>query len=230
MCTLYYGPASNTGYYISIDEAQDLAPAEFRLLRLVLGDRSVFNLYGDVNQSIYEYKGISDWNEVSEIIPSNTYFLNENYRNTRQITDYCNREFGAEVTAIGLNGADVIMEAFSTALNRIEDLHGAFPRYRLAIIYKRGLEGLASVLDESLKTRHVYDAVDPGAISIITVEEAKGLEFDAVLVVENYMNVNERYISYTRALDNLILTDLPQLSFASAPEDESCDVSPEIEK
>lgn len=230
LCTLYYGAASNTGYYISIDEAQDLAPAEFRLLRLVLGDKAVFNLYGDVNQSIYEYKGISDWNEVSEIIPSNTYFLNENYRNTRQITDYCNREFGAEVTAIGLNGADVIKEDFSTALDRIEDLHGAFPGYRLAIIYKRGLEGLAPVLDESLKTRHVYDAVDPRAISIITVEEAKGLEFDAVLVVENYMNVNERYISYTRALDNLILTDLPQLSFASAPEDESRDVSPGMEK
>ena len=166
-------------------------------------------MYGDVNQSIYEYKGISDWNEVSEIIPSNTYFLNENYRNTRQITEYCNREFGADVTAIGLNGADVNRFVLSDALNKMEELYRAFPGYRLAIIYKSGLEGLASVLDESLKTQHVYNAVDPKAISIITVEEAKGLEFDAVLVVENYMNINERYIAYTRSLDNLMISEMP---------------------
>ena len=209
LCALYYGTANNAGNYVSIDEAQDLAIAEFRLLKLVLGDKSVFNLYGDVNQSVYEYKGIADWKEVSEIIPSNTCFLNENYRNTLQITEYCNREFDADITAIGLRGAEVEKIPLSAALAKLEELHKAFPGYRLAIICKRGLEGLVSVLDEGLRSPHVYGTVDPNAISIITVEEAKGLEFDAVLVIENQLNGNERYIAYTRALDNLMISALP---------------------
>ncbi len=52
-------------------------------------------------------------------------------------------------------------------------------------------------------------------VSVITIEEAKGLEFDAVLVVDNYMNINEKYVAYTRALDNLIITTLLQASFTT---------------
>lgn len=52
---------------MNIDEAQDFAPSELQLLKKLLGNRVVFNLYGDVNQSIYEYKGIIDWSDLGEI-------------------------------------------------------------------------------------------------------------------------------------------------------------------
>ena len=53
--------------FLNIDEAQDLSVAEYKLLRLILGSRCVFNLYGDINQLVYSYKGITDWEELSEI-------------------------------------------------------------------------------------------------------------------------------------------------------------------
>ena len=37
----------------------------------------------------------------------------------------------------------------------------------------------------------------------MSVEDAKGLEFDKVYVLERNMSKNERYISYTRALQDL---------------------------
>ena len=40
-------------------------------------------------------------------------------------------------------------------------------------------------------------------ISVLTVENAKGLEFETVAVACEGMAVNELYIAYTRALDNL---------------------------
>lgn len=44
-----------------------------------------------------------------------------------------------------------------------------------------------------------------GKISVLTVEQAKGLEFDCVYVYDKYMNKNEKYISYTRALKKLVV-------------------------
>lgn len=207
LCSLYYGTVESSKYYINIDEAQDFAKVEYELLRKVVGNKAVFNLYGDVNQSIYEYKGISDWDEVKGVVQDNVYLLNENYRNTKQITDYCNAEFGAEVVAIGLNGADVLYKDFDDAINLLKDLYKENPDMRAAIIYRRGLNGIETELRKR-KLRCVFHTIEERGISVITVEEAKGLEFGAVVVVDNDMTGNESYISYTRALDNLIITSL----------------------
>lgn len=207
LCNLYYGAIGSSKYYINIDEAQDFAKVEYELLHNVVGDNTVFNLYGDVNQSIYEYKGISDWDEIDGIVQDNVYLLNENYRNTKQITDYCNEEFGAEVVAIGLNGSDVYHKSFDEAVQELKEICKASPDTRAAIIYRRGLSGL----DSAIKKRNlkcVFNTIAENGISVVTVEEAKGLEFGAVIVVDNNMNINESYIAYTRALDNLIITSL----------------------
>ena len=50
------------------------------------------------------------------------------------------------------------------------------------------------------------DAVDDNKISVITVEMAKGLEFEKVVVITDGMTINEKYISFTRALDKLSIT------------------------
>lgn len=207
---LYYGSANNIGYYINVDEAQDLSPSEYMLLKRILGNKTVFNLYGDVNQSIYEYKGISDWDEISEIITKNVYFLNENYRNTIEITNYCNKEFSAEVIAVGLSGNKVKCENLNDALTIIKEIHANNPEIRTAIIYKQGLSELREEIEKKLKNNAAFDIIEQKSISVITVEEAKGLEFDAVLVIKNDMTVNEQYISFTRALDNLIVSKLEQ--------------------
>ncbi|MBO4580175.1 MAG: AAA family ATPase [Clostridiales bacterium] len=216
-CEKYYGSSNNSTYYINIDEAQDLAPVEYQLLQRVLGSKTVFNLYGDVNQAVYEYKGISDWEEIRYVTGGNVYFLNENYRNTLQITEYCNEVFDANVTAIGLMGDEVTRIDLEDALREIERIHKKNPEYRIAIIYRRGLDGLQEVIKRA-KMECVFNEVESSSISVITVEEAKGLEFEAVLVVDNYMTENEMYISYTRALENLIITTLAGSEFAnSAP-------------
>ena len=44
---------------------------------------------------------------------------------------------------------------------------------------------------------------DPTKISIMYIDEVKGIEFDKVYAVDSGMDNNERYIAYTRALDNL---------------------------
>ncbi len=217
---VYYGSSDNVTYYINIDEAQDLALTEYRLIHNILGYKTVFNLYGDVNQAVYEYKGISDWAEVDELTSGKVYLLNENYRNTQQITEYCNDRFDADVTPIGLSGEKVLrFENSDKAFKELIKIHKDNPDYRIAIIYRRGVEGLAEIVKEK-NLECVFNEVDPDVVSVITVEEAKGLEFEAVMVVDNYMTDNELYISYTRALDNLILTTLYHSAFVTNVDEE----------
>lgn len=81
--------------------------------------------------------------------------------------------------------------------------------------HKRGVEGILDELTPLLPSIHVgYLSNNTNAISCLTVEECKGLEFDAALVVTNEMSVNEKYIAYTRALDHLILTSSKNAVFS----------------
>ena len=40
-----------------------------------------------------------------------------------------------------------------------------------------------------------------------TIEQVKGIEFDSVIVFEDKMTKNEKYIAYTRALNNLYIVN-----------------------
>lgn len=223
LASLYYGSGANIGYYVNIDEAQDLSVSEYKLLRSMLGNKAVFNLYGDVNQSVYEYKGISDWDEIADTISDNVYFLNENYRNTVEITNYCNEKFEAEVTAVGLSGDNVVNDSFEACLDAIVTIHKNDPAKRAAIIYRRGLSNVERLLSSQKDCDFTYNAISDSKISVITVEEAKGLEFDAVMVIENYMSINEQYVSYTRALDQLFITSIENSRFDDSVEEEIAD-------
>lgn len=210
-CTLYYDESIKREYFICIDEAQDLAKTEYLLLRKLLGNSSTFNIYGDVNQQIYEYKEMNGWEDLADIISPNVYCINENYRNTQQITDYCNKSFGAGITSVGLSGEAVLEMDFERAIEMALERKKDYPEKRVAIIYRRGLPEI----EESLSKYSEYilfGDTDPKMISVLSVEEAKGLEFEIVVTICNWMTVNEQYIADTRALENLIVTYLQSVS------------------
>ncbi len=220
LCSLYYEHRTDIPYFINVDEAQDLAETEYMLLRRILGPKTTFNLYGDVNQLVYSYKGITQWDDIAEEITPNIYFLNENYRNTLQITDYCNKEFEADVIGIGLSGEDVKKIPFRDAISELLHIKETTPGCRAAIIYRKGLNTIVDALADH-ESVVAFDQVDAKRISVITVEESKGLEFDAVIAVDSQMTMNEKYISYTRALDNLIISDLPGSEIETEEEDDT---------
>ncbi len=210
-CSLYYSRLMATDHFLNIDEAQDISIVEYRLLRKILGERCVFNLYGDINQSVYCYKGISDWDEIEDITGRNIYVLNENYRNTLQITEFCNNEFGAEVFPIGISGESVKEMTAKDAIKWILDLKKQYPDYRVAILYRHGIKSIYETLSALLTDRHdiSWHEVDDHKLSVISVETAKGLEFEAVVAIVDQMSNNEKYISYTRALEHLtVVRDL----------------------
>lgn len=205
MCSLYYPRGVSSDRFINIDEAQDLSVAEYQLLKNILGPRCIFNLYGDINQNVYSYKGISNWADIN-FITDRVYELNENYRNTLQITKFCNEEFGSSVYPIGISGKDVAELDLRSAIDSIVSEKKKQKNCRCAILYRYGVqairESLKLLLDENLVS---WSSVDEEHICVLSVEQAKGLEFDIVVAITDQMTENEKYIAYTRALDSLIV-------------------------
>ncbi len=213
---LYQGaPSSNVETLVTIDEAQNLSPEELKLIKDVNGGKVTINLFGDVRQHIEETKGIDNWEEFSNIISFKEYRLEENYRNARQITHYCNKKFHMNMQAINLNGSGV--SSFDTETDFYSGLENVLSKADksglCAIIVGNNLEAAYIKYVYSDYEKRINDmtgddvTVNPAKWNLLTISQAKGLEFATVIAASGRMTENEKYICYTRALDKLIIFD-----------------------
>lgn len=188
---LHFGEVLNGDKLLCFDEAQDYNEVEYRILKLI-NNKVVFNLYGDVNQSIYS-RSITDWSTLKKFIDFNQYNLNENFRNTKQIADFCNKKFNYNSISIGIIGKDVEyidrMRINNIIFKKINE------KKKIAIITKNK-EDIENIIP-----------IDSEFTFYGNIDQVKGIEFDSVIVFENKMTENEKYIAYTRALNELYIVN-----------------------
>ncbi len=194
--------------HIVIDEAQDVSPLEYEILRRYSANGSM-TILGDIAQGIYPHRGIADWNEVREALGDLNYHfteINQSYRTTYEIM-LCARQVlksmeekaypvPALPRPLERHGQTVTfypLAARSDLYSRLRQLIMQL-RFRkwenIAIICKdatrsaalaAGLQsgGLSEVrLVNAGETR--YD----GGIVVAPVHLAKGMEFEVGLVVD----------------------------------------------
>ena len=182
---LHVGELINCDKLLCIDEAQDYSEIEIELLRKVNKD-VIINIYGDINQSAYK-NGIHRWDYLCKKLNLNKYVLNENYRNPIEITEHCNNEFGYDALCMGLSTkpVEVIDEK---RINEIID-QKIKEKLNVAIISKNEIKN-------KVINRYVFYR---------NIQETKGVEYNTVIVYDNGLNNNEKYIAYTRALSDLYI-------------------------
>ena len=148
---------------------------------------------------------MATWEQLKTKLIAHQYELNENYRNTNQITQYCNEVFSFDMTLTGVEGDPVRNITFKEMLEELAK--SAASEDRTAVILPR-------TMAKTRVTRSpIVDAVknnfstkfDTTKVSVMYVDEIKGIEFDRVFVVDEDMERNERYIAFTRALDKLTI-------------------------
>ncbi|MBQ7879836.1 MAG: AAA family ATPase, partial [Clostridia bacterium] len=193
ICSLLGRRLSPTHSHVFVDEGQDVSPSEYALLRAV-NPKAAFNIFGDTEQNVTDYRGVKNW---AETFPDFKLFtLNQNYRNTNQIVDFVSSTLEVDMQPIGFDGDEV---------KRISprEIAGFFKD-------KKGLKAVicAESAKETYARKSYNDLSEKGKISqnkinLMTVYESKGLEFTAVVVIPDGMTPNERYIAYTRALKDL---------------------------
>jgi len=207
--SLFYNDIKIEDKMICFDEAQDLSASELNLFISLNIKKAIYNLYGDTNQAVNDYECISDWREdLKNINNLNIYELNQNYRNSSQITEYCNKVFKTNTAPIGIKGDNDVHDdwSFSKCLQTITDLSTIDSEKRCVIIYsERDPQTVEFMRGLSEETGLKWNSINEQGVSVMPVRLCKGLEFDAVLVMDYEMDQREKYISYTRALDNLII-------------------------
>ncbi len=190
LCKLGYNLSPKYAF-LFIDEAQDLSPSEYYVLKTV-NENAKFNVFGDLQQNVTPWRGIGSWDALG----FKTYNLNRNYRNTNQIVKYVSDNLGSDMKPVGFDGSEVTVIPPSG----ISKFLGGKNGLRAIITSEKNLEVYNRKSYNSVRETGV---ISKSKINIMTVYESKGLEFTAVAVVDGDLSANERYIAYTRALKDL---------------------------
>ena len=189
--TLYvrYGFPYYSDYnYLFIDEMQDYANDEFRLIK-TLEKNAKLNLYGDVEQAILPFIKKKTVSELKEIVDGdNIYYLTENYRNSKEITNYVNEFLDFKMISMGISSDDV--KTFK--LDKEKILNEIINNYD----NKHVIITNDSVLEDQFRSNN-YE--------VYSVKMAKGLEFSKVIVIDDGFSKTEKYVACTRTLNKLYI-------------------------
>ena len=214
---------------VAIDEAQDLGDFSFYALKNLLKN-ATFSIFGDLAQSIYQYRGIDNWKSVIE----NTFgekcemkYLLKSYRTTTEIMNSANNitnyiklntakpviRHGEFVKYINYRNEDEQICTIKTILNKYRE-NG----YKTVAIICKNEEEATSINNklngENIEIKNITnsDTEYNGGICTITSYLAKGLEFDGAIVAnategeynsDRNIDMKLLYVAMTRPLHEL---------------------------
>lgn len=196
---MVYGAIERSGakagvQLICVDEGQDMMQCEYLLLKNVY-DKVCFNIYGDINQKLESKTGLASWDSLGAVGDFKKYELNENYRNTEEITAFVNEKVGTSMLPLGIEGSKVK----TLSLSWIKDMVAKEMTPDITCAYIATNKRIKK-MREALNGEKLF-----GLMDLYSVEESKGLEFNIVVVDDQEMTKNEKYIAYSRALSALYL-------------------------
>ena len=228
--------------HIVIDEAQDFSLFNFDVLKTIFSN-STFSIYGDLAQSIYDYRSISNWEELKEVFPDLKQIdLNRSYRTTDEImktADLVAKHIGMNQSEdVIRHGQEVEFHDFDM-MSAPEHIKKKIEEYR-----EKGYKSIAIISKNDLLTNYIND--DLGFIGmqaqnitsasqdydikndVITISNAisKGLEFDAVIInnaseevynSESNLDMKLLYVALTRALHEVDVVYDKQLTKPLVP-------------
>ncbi|MDQ0617361.1 AAA family ATPase [Arthrobacter globiformis] len=216
--------------HIIVDEAQDLSPLEWQVL--IHLNAGAWTLVGDMNQR-HSPRTFKKWKDLYKDLPSSRWVehvINSGFRTTKSISD-----FAASLLPITQRrrGASPLGEGKPPAVISVAERRRTMESLtveeclRLAITYDEGtvavitphLDDVASAARLSgwkPDGRHAFVNAEGRRFHLLAPEEARGLEFDAVVVMEPAAfrassGTNGRlYTSLTRAnLELVVVHDKP---------------------
>lgn len=214
-----YGSKSFDNYkHIVIDEAQDYGVFTFYVLNKLFKN-ATFSIYGDLAQSLYPYRSLDTWESLSDIFKNFEILkLRKSYRTTIEIMNFANKInelVGLEMAEPVIRHGDIVEYSIDTPLELINKLKN---KYNSIALITKDLDNAKNIYND-LKDKTDIKLITPddlscynSCVSIMPSYLSKGLEFDAVVVLEeslfdknNVLDMKLLYVSETRALHKLII-------------------------
>lgn len=222
--------------HVVVDEAQDTAPLYLAVLKRLSRNGS-FTLLGDAAQGVYAYRGLQSWDDAREALAGLPYTyaeVRESYRSTHEIISFANRilellagrgqkpllakpfeRHGGPVRLEVVANQEALAAALAAAVRALQQ--GGYKNIALIAKTAAQVEPLAQALralpeplgpfQVASNANHPY----AGGVLVLPVHLAKGLEFEAVLLVgadeatyaSSEFDGRLLYVAATRALHAL---------------------------
>jgi DNA helicase-2/ATP-dependent DNA helicase PcrA len=231
----FYGIGKVKKYsHIVVDEAQDFAPFQMHVLGLLSGNQSI-SILGDLSQSIYSFKGLTSWDTLKEGVFEAKVVqktLKQSYRSTVEIISVANevlKKWNNPLVTLAKpvirHGDQPMLVKRTSEMDMLLSLSEKITRlqqegfHNIAIIDKTLAQCsyLYEKLTDSGLPCQVISSKDSryeGGISIVPIYLSKGMEFDAVILVnptaDKYdiatpVDIKLLYVAMTRALHRLYI-------------------------
>lgn len=218
-----------------VDEAQDLSALEVAVIGLAT-KRNSMTIVGDIAQGIHSYRGIHAWEELTQGIFEQLrpayYTLAQSYRSTIEIMQCANevlRQIDLPETVLAKpvlrHGEKPVMVHAHSRAELWDDI-----RSRVAALQQEGFQTIAIVTKTILASKKAHKALAesiadltllgskdnqfPGGVTVMPAYLTKGLQFDAVILLDvaSYQN-NEwdaklLYVAMTRPVHRLVMTQM----------------------
>jgi DNA helicase IV len=211
--------------HVLIDEAQDVSPMQWRMLRR-RGASASWTIVGDPAQSSWTDTAEAD-RAIEEIIgtaPLRHFRMSTNYRSPSEVFDLAAQVVVADFpdadlpTAVRLNGHEPRLLVPADAAPENPTVSAAVISIVRSLLDE--VEGTVGVIcppsTKDQLTAQLEQARLQGAerVAVITSQQAKGLEYDAVLVItpddivtESPGGVRALYVALTRPTQRLVTLD-----------------------
>ena len=242
ICYLVNGVKNQENYeHIVIDEAQDLSLSQYYVLKKMFPTAN-FDIFGDVDQSIYDYQSISNWDVLNDnIFNSNAEVLklNKSYRTTKQISNVSNLVLDKlnhqNAECIARNGNNIVLKEVNNN-DKIDNLI-----YQINELLEKEHTSIAIICKDEEETKQIYKKLEKiglklniineknekytDGISILPSYLSKGLEFDAVILndanninyLDNSIDQKLLYVAITRAMHDLYINYSGEISPSLKP-------------
>lgn len=207
--------------HIVIDEAQDYSPLQFLVIKELTGCSS-FTIVGDSNQRIIPIKEMAAMLNIEKIFSNvevKHFSLTRSYRSTREIMDYANKYLKTNKTIPLVRNGEKVVEKQVDKLDELVDkiINSVIE------LKEKGYESIAIICRDLKETETLSNLIKKKTyINVINRENviyssgeviipsyfAKGLEFDAVIMVDTSKDIVDKedklkYVMATRALHEL---------------------------
>jgi DNA helicase-2/ATP-dependent DNA helicase PcrA len=203
--TLSHGVAVPLYDHVVVDEAQDVAPLYYAVLRRLSRNGSL-TILGDMAQGVFAHRGLASWDDVRRAfdgLPYSFAEVVESYRSTYEIITFANRllellapagqppllakpfeRHGPPVEIRRIDGPADLAPQLAQSIASLE--HEGYRN--IAVIAKTAAECdwlVVALRAEGATAVQIVTAVDQhyaGGTLILPVHLAKGMEFEAVLL------------------------------------------------
>jgi DNA helicase IV len=218
--------------HVIVDEAQDVTPLEWLLLdEINEGDK--WTLIGDLNQRRSDHT-LPDWNQVLDHIAiepdTAVRRMQRGYRSTKPILDFANRllprterkinafqQVGPEPRITSVKTGKEIGDAVAREVDR---LLAEYPQGTIAVICQTATAATSGLRKRGWSSGTVSPDTwsrEGRDVKVLIHDAARGLEFDAVVVVEpsqfpkNFGRFGPLYTALTRANRELAVVHAEKL-------------------